>query len=365
MKIINKYILKETLGPLLLSLFVVTFVFLLMHILRIADLVINKGMSLWVLLEIMGNMALFLFQFTLPISFITAVLLGLGRLSSDNEILAMRSLGVSIHRIVVPVLLLSLALSFLLLFMQDRVFPALKERENKIFHKLTSQSQKFILKEKEIIEGLGEYKFVINKVSGDRIENIIAYVPVGNNTIRVITAKKGIFKMLTEENAIKFDLFYGTIDEPRAPETRSFYKMIFEDYKLTIPLRDFSQGPSVRSMQAMGFSELLKSAKLVRKSGNSADERPFLNEFYKRITFSFSAFILTLLSISLSVSLHRSEKSINFAMAIVLVVLYYTLLGFGEAMTLKGIFIPLVTTSLPNIVLGTLGIILYVRLVKS
>ena len=48
-----------------------------------------------------------------------------------------------------------------------------------------------------------------------------------------------------------------------------------------------------------------------------------------------------------------------------IVVLYYVLLGFGEAITLKGFAFPILTTSLPNIVLGALGVVLYVKLVKS
>ena len=67
----------------------------------------------------------------------------------------------------------------------------------------------------------------------------------------------------------------------------------------------------------------------------------------------------------ISIKMHRSEKSINFAFALGIVVLYYILLGFGEAITLRGFAFPFLSTSLPNIVLGFLGLLMYVKLIKS
>ena len=115
----------------------------------------------------------------------------------------------------------------------------------------------------------------------------------------------------------------------------------------------------------MSFKELLKKAEIIKKSKTDIDVRPIYNEYYKRITFSFSAFVLTLLAVPLSISIHRSERSVNFAMALGLVVLYYVLLAAGEAATLKGVLIPIVMTSLPNIVLGSIGVYLFVKLVRS
>ncbi|MCK5591749.1 MAG: LptF/LptG family permease, partial [Candidatus Pacebacteria bacterium] len=123
MKIIHKYIIKETIYPLFLSVFVVTFVLLLVRILRVADMVINKGVSASVVFNILWNMSLYLSQFTIPVAFIVAVLLALGRLSSENEILALRALGVSLYRIALPILIFSFLLSLMLLYMQDKVFP--------------------------------------------------------------------------------------------------------------------------------------------------------------------------------------------------------------------------------------------------
>jgi len=368
MKIIHKYILKETIAPFLLALFVVTFILLFVKIDRIADNVINKGVPLTTVFIVLGNMALYLFRITIPIAFMTAILLSLGRMSSENELLALRSLGISLHRLLTPVVILAVILSFIMLYMQDRVFPNIEHKIERVFYSLAAKSEKFAVKEREFIE-MGDYTFFIQRIKGNKIEDITIYEPVGNKTHRTVTAKEGLYQIIEEDNRIVFDLEQGTFDEPKSPESKTFYKMRFDNYVVNIPLDDMSAGPISKSITEMTFGELLSKAELIRGDLKKKDlKREFYkiyNEFYKRITFSFAVLVLSLLSIPVSITVHRSEKSINFALAMGIVVLYYILLGFGEAITLKGFIFPILTTSLPNIVLGTLGVVLYVKLVKS
>ena len=145
--------------------------------------------------------------------------------------------------------------------------------------------------------------------------------------------------------------------------------MRFDNYVVRIPLKDVLAGPISKSFSEMTFGELLSKADLIRSDLKNEDLKEefykIYNEFYKRITFSFAVLVLALISIPVSIKVHHSEKSINFALALGIVVLYYTLLGFGEAMTLKGFVFPVITTSLPNIVLGALGVFLCIKLNKS
>ncbi|MBN1520888.1 MAG: LptF/LptG family permease, partial [Candidatus Aureabacteria bacterium] len=195
MKIIHKYLLKEIVAPFFLALFVITFILLFVEIDRIADSVINKGVSLGTVLVILGNLALYLFHITIPIAFMAAVLLALGRMSSENEILALRSLGISLHTLIVPVIILAGLLSFILLFMQDKVFPNIENRIERIFYNMARESRAFSIKEKEFIE-LGDYTFYIQKIDGNLIKDVTIYEPVGNKTHRTVTAREGEYTML-------------------------------------------------------------------------------------------------------------------------------------------------------------------------
>jgi lipopolysaccharide export system permease protein len=123
MKILRNYFLKEFIGPLFLALALLTFVMILGNLVKIADLVINKGVDIYSISKLFLFMIPYLLTYTLPIAALTAVLLALGRLSSDNEIVAIKSSGINLFHLVLPLLILGLILSLVLVIFNDRVIP--------------------------------------------------------------------------------------------------------------------------------------------------------------------------------------------------------------------------------------------------
>ena len=111
MKILRNYFLKEFVGPLFLALGVLTFVMILGNLIKIADLVINRGVDIFSVSKLFLFMIPALIKYTLPISCLAAVLLSLGRLSSDNEIIAIRASGINLFSLISPLLLIGLIFS--------------------------------------------------------------------------------------------------------------------------------------------------------------------------------------------------------------------------------------------------------------
>src|SRR3989344_4963128 len=104
MRILRDYILKEFFHSFTLSIIVFTFVLLIGNIIRLADLLINKGVDMISVVRLFFYLIPWLSTFTLPIAALTAVILTFGRLSSDGELTAMKASGVSFYRISFPVL---------------------------------------------------------------------------------------------------------------------------------------------------------------------------------------------------------------------------------------------------------------------
>ena len=97
MKILRSYLLKEFTTPLIMTICVLTFIMILVgNLQKIADLVINKGVDIFSVLKLLLFMAPYIITYALPISVLIAVLLAFGRLSSDNEIIAIRSSGIGL-----------------------------------------------------------------------------------------------------------------------------------------------------------------------------------------------------------------------------------------------------------------------------
>ena len=124
MKLLRTYVLKEHLGPFLVTLSGLTAALLIGNIIKFAELVIAKGVSLVDVLRLLIYLLPSLTSFTIPMACLVSMVLAFGRLSSDYELIAMRASGVAPIRLVTPMLMVALLLSSGVLVLNDRIIPA-------------------------------------------------------------------------------------------------------------------------------------------------------------------------------------------------------------------------------------------------
>ena len=115
--IIHRYVLKEMLAPFSINVLVFTFLFLMTELIKITNWIVNYNLSIFsVLTLIFFSMPWFL-MFIIPMSVMLAVVLTFLRMSADNEIVALKSCGLSVYGLLPPVLIFSLAGFLVTLFM--------------------------------------------------------------------------------------------------------------------------------------------------------------------------------------------------------------------------------------------------------
>src|SRR5659263_18795 len=102
-RLINRYVLREIAIPFCMILFVLTFVLLMGKILQVMDLMINKGIGFADIARLMLYLLPSFLMFTIPISLLIAILIGLGRLSGDNEWTVLKMSGLSLYQLSYPV----------------------------------------------------------------------------------------------------------------------------------------------------------------------------------------------------------------------------------------------------------------------
>ncbi|MFA6384533.1 MAG: LptF/LptG family permease, partial [Candidatus Omnitrophota bacterium] len=179
MKILRNYVLKEFIGPLLGSLLVLTFVMILGNLVKIADLVINKGVDLWSVVKLFLYMMPALLTYTLPIATLIAVLLSLGRLSGDNEIVTMRASGINLFHIVLPLMVTGLILSLVLLIFNDRLVPYAHFAQRKTLVEVGTKNPAAALEPGIFINSFDKYILFIYSIEGNKLNNIRIYEPQG------------------------------------------------------------------------------------------------------------------------------------------------------------------------------------------
>ncbi len=359
MRILRNYILKEFFHSFFVSIIVFTFAFLIGNIIQIANLVINKGVNILSVLQLLFYMIPWLLSFTFPMASLTSVILTFGRFSSDGELTAMKASGISLYRIAFPVLMVGGMISAATFLLNDQISSNASYASRKVIKDIGFKSPTAYLEAGTFIRGFESYVIFIYDVKGNKFKNIRIYQPQEGKPTRTIIAESGEINTFPEKNMLELRLFNGTSEEPSPTDPENFYKLNFRTYYMTIDLTRILKKEKIeKKAREMTMKELrAEISKFIRQK---IDPMPLFVEVYKKINMSIASFVLILIGIPLGIRAHRSEKSIGFGISLLLFAAYWgTFLG-GIAIALRGTVPPSIGVSLPNIVFFVAGVIMFI-----
>lgn len=353
MKIIGRYILKELSGPFFVAFVTSTFAMMAGNLIKLADLVINKGVDFFSVIKVFLCLLPWLFTFTVPISVLAATVLTFGRLSADNEITAMRASGISLYRLVFPLVILGLVISLASYELNDWMLPRLRFEARKLVAQIGAKNPTAYLEPGTFIKAFKGYIVFIYGIDKNKLSNIRIYQPQEGKPTRTIIAQKGELDYIASKDAVRMKLINGTVDEPNPNDPNNFYKLNFKVYYMTLGLgegRDLNIG---KKKSDMSIDELNQEIKKLDTEG--INTLPLIMEIYKKISYSFSSLIFILIGVPLGLLARRGEKTVGFTLSAVVITAYYLLQLGGEALTIKGLLFPSLGIWLPNIVFGAVG----------
>src|SRR5580704_17167419 len=138
MKIFSRYILKETAFPFFLSMGIISFILIMNKVLTLVDLVLKHGVGLGVVLRLVAYLLPSTFAITVPMSLLMGVMLALGRLSADMELVAMKAGGVSLGSLLRPLLLLGVVFSLGMIWFNEVALPRANQGYKSLFYDIIS-----------------------------------------------------------------------------------------------------------------------------------------------------------------------------------------------------------------------------------
>jgi len=365
MKILRKYTFRELLMPFFISLGLFTFMFLVGNLVKLADLILNKGVNIFdvgmLLLLLMPK----LLSFTLPMSALTAVLLVFGGFAQSNEIIAMKASGINIFRIMIPILLCGLVLSFVSLFINDHLIAKTRHEYRQKIKTMFVENPSAYLEPGRFIKEFNNYVLLIQEIDGNKMGGITIYQTEDGKPIRTILADRGEILSSPEEKTLSLKLYEGTIDESNPDDPNVFYKLDFDTFVLP-PLFIGKESPKANAVNKKNKD--MSVDELMSKLPGVQDERSRLKvevELYKKISISMAPFVFVLIGLPLAIITRRGEPIISFSIALGLISIYYISFVWTDTIAIEGVLPPVVALWLPNIVLSIAGIFLMVRVVKS
>ncbi len=122
------HILRTHIGPFFFAFITLMFIFLLQFLMRAVDQLVGKGLSAWIIAELLALSLSWMVVLAVPMAVLVATLMAFGKLSSQHEITAMKASGVSLYRMMVPVVIASLAVTYLVLLFNNDVLPEANHR---------------------------------------------------------------------------------------------------------------------------------------------------------------------------------------------------------------------------------------------
>jgi lipopolysaccharide export system permease protein len=359
-KIISRYIFKEIAAPFIIILFVLTFVLLMGKILQIMDLMVNKGISIFVIARLIIYLLPSFMLFTIPIALLIAILIALGRLSSDNEITALKASGISLMQLYHPVAVASLITFIFTIVIGYFLVPQSNFATKRLLFDIARQNASIGIKEKVFYADFKGVLLYAEKIPLDG--NFMEGVFVSDNRItgepNTIIAKRATLVSDPESLSVKLSLENGSIHTV-SPDLKNYRKIDFQSYDVKLDIANALAGLTEESKNSteMTMSELLSRMK---KPGlDDAAVRELAIEVHKKFSIPLSCIFFALLALPLGIKGHRAVKSRGFAVGIIVVSFYYLLRIGGEALVETGRLTPVVGVWTPNLIFALLGIYLF------
>ena len=361
MRIIHKYILKEFVAAFLLSFFILALVMTLGNTVRFIELIITKGVPTTTILQLLAYTLPYLLPYIMPISIMAGLLLSLGRLSSDNEIIAIRASGIHMKRIIMPFVILGIIFSLFSIIINYQIIPHAHFKVREMMYKLGRENPTASL-EAGTFNSFGKFIIFVYHIDGHKFRHIRIYEPQEEGKPpRTIIAKRGEFISLPDENILKLKLIDGTFDEINPTNPNTYYKVNFHiNYKTIMLNGGQKSGEISKKAKDMTYRELKNKIKELRKQQINDD--PISTELHSKLALSFSSLIFFLLGAPLGIITRRREKSANITLAIFIVGIYFILSLAVKGLCIEGNLAPSSGVWIPNIVFAIIGIFLNFKL---
>ena len=236
MKILSRYILKEHIAPFFFAFFTITFLLVIDYVPKITDSVLDKDISIWVALELLGLNLAWMLALSIPMSALVATLMAFGRLTSDFEITAIKASGINMLRVLVPVLLAGSVLTYGMVQFNDKILPDLNKKARELRRDISAMRPTLVFRSGVFISDIPGYLVLIDKINHttSRVENIRITDTKDPSKPRIILAQYGYLKMTDGNKNMQFDLYNGEIHSLDVQESENSRKVNFENQIINV-----------------------------------------------------------------------------------------------------------------------------------
>jgi len=382
LRLFDRYILKEIIPPFLIGLVVYSFVLLMNQILLLSELLIARGVPFKVVLDLLIYLLPSVLAFTVPMSVLMGILAGLSRLSSDAEITAFKTLGISYKRLLRPVLVFSFLGFIMTSFLTLYLAPRANYKWVQTFSESVLTRVHFNINPREFNDSIPNTVIFIQDITPEMDwRNIFVYFATPPDEPKVILAREGRLNFYPEERRATLELMDGMIHSYPLNNIDDYRITSFGHYEEELDVEGaFPKIGAKKRVREKDIKELWVDSKRIKleleefpvdqknpmffdlKKKESISHRI---EIHKKIALPFACFIFALLGLPLGAFTKKGGRTSGFTLSIGIILVYYILITAGEQIAMEGRISPFLGMWWPNILFFVVGLYFFIQSVRE
>jgi len=359
MRILDKYIVKELLGPLIFGICAFSSVFIgTSTLFRLAQYITKYGAPIVTVVKLFIYSLPSIVVLTFPMSMLLASLLSFGRLSASSEITAMKSGGISFYRLATPVFIVAFFVSIFAVTFNELVVPRANAAYNyivryEIERNTAPKSQEHIVIKDVKGAALERLTYARKYDEADQTMYAVSIQEFEQgNIVRVENAEKAVW------NKDHWIMYNGTIHD-LSTEGSLQRMMRFEQQVMPINKNPVAISREQKKPDEMTIQELKQHIKALQRE--FVKSSTYEVELHQRLAIPMASFVFALIGTPLGLQPQRASSSIGFGISIIIIFIYYAILTVSTALGQGGAIPAVIAAWIPNII----GIIAGIFLIRK
>ena len=274
MSTLNKYLIKESLIPFLLSLGVITMVLFLQFLIRAVDRFLGKGLDVWIILEYLYLNLAWIIALSVPMSLLISTVMTYGRMSQDNEVTALKAAGVSVFSIIKPAVLFGGLIGLLLCLFNNFVLPDMNYHARLLAKDIYQKKPELTIEPGYFINTIPQYSMIVREMNGNEFKDVKIFSKSSGSEQTTIYAEKG--RLTSNGEMVILDLENGEIHEIDLENYNHYRKIKFSTHQITVSIDDLllnRSSESIRTDREMKVPQMIEKIKKNKQYTAQIDKR--------------------------------------------------------------------------------------------
>ena len=272
--IIDRYIIRKLIGPFAFGTFTIMFVFLLQFLMKTADNLIGKGLSVDIIIKLIVYNLAWMLVLAIPMGTLGMVLMAYGSLTQDNEFTILKSSGVSLIRLMVPAFLVGVLLCVFLIWFNNAVLPDTNYKAKTLMYDISSTKPTLKLEANVFSNQIPNFSIMARRVSKttNEIYDVLIYDYTNPFQINIITARKANIYFTPDNKKMLFDMENGVIHQQVGGTNNSYRRIYFQRHKIALDASQFTfeqSGPGLprgdRELSAGDMQKIVDSLTILKQ----------------------------------------------------------------------------------------------------